>query len=144
VGTANKDQIILDWAATNPLLTDALLFSHLAERDGSCAIVPIQGDRSAKNYIDGSSLRVYDFALQLLRLVSITTDTTNTSNMHIQHEWANWIMEQEKIGNYPDFGERCSDYRLELLSNMPMLAERYENGMGKYQFYARLNYFEEA
>ena len=124
------------------MLEDALLFNYLAEREGSCAIVPIQGDLAVKTYVDGSSQRVYDFALQLLCRTSDATDDTNIRNMYFQRQWADWITEQQRLSNFPDFGERCSDYRLELLSNMPMLAEMFENGMGKYQFYARLNYME--
>ena len=125
-------------------MTDALLFQYLGDAVGSCAIVPIQGDYALQIYIDGSTRRAYDFALQVVREVSRATDDVNTGNMNIQHRWAQWLREQDSLQNHPDFGARCSDYSLELLSNMPMLAELYESGTGKYQFFARLNYREES
>ena len=140
----NKDLAIFEWAAQFPILTEPLLFSYLAEQEGSCAIVPIQGDAAIKWYLDGSSVREYSFALQLLRRVSDSTDDTNTGNAYILRQWVEWLSEQQRDGNYPDFGERCSDYTLEVLSNMPMLAQQYENGMGMYQFFARLQYWEVA
>ncbi|MDL2206263.1 hypothetical protein LJC33_05060 [Eubacteriales bacterium OttesenSCG-928-N13] len=143
IATVDKDRILLNWAAQNPLLTDALLFLYLGDYAGSCAIVPIQGDVVKKWYVDGSSVRVYDFAMQLTQPVSSTTDDVNIANMYIQRQWADWITEQQEAGNYPDFGPKCSGYSLELLSNMPTLAQLYENGLGKYQFYARLKYEEE-
>lgn len=140
----DKDLALQVWAAENPMLTDALLFQVLGDQPNSCSIVPIQGDAVVRRYVDGSSVNVYDFALQNLLLVSGTLDDVNTYNMRIQREWAGWIRAQEEAGNYPDFGEKAHDYRLEVLTNMPMLVQRYENGMGKYQFYARLNYREDA
>ena len=142
IETVNKDMMMHEWAAQFPLLTEPLLFSYLAEQDGASAIVPIQGDAVIKAYVDGSSQREYSFALQLLRRVSDSTDDTNTGNAHILRRWVDWIHERQRIGDFPDFGARCSHYSLEVLSNMPMLAQVYENGMGKYQFYARLKYLE--
>ena len=140
----NKDLLVFEWAAQFPILSEPLLFSYLAEQDGAAAIVPIQGDAVVKWHIDGSSVREYSFALQLLRRISDSTDNTNTGNVFILRQWVDWIMEQERIGSYPDFGARCSDYSLEVLSNMPMLAQKFDNDMGMYQFFARLNYREES
>lgn len=103
----------------------------------------MQGDAALKIYVNGTSIRAYDFALQMLLRVSDSTDQINTSNMHMQRQWTDWIMEQHLQGNYPDFGPGCSGYRLTILSNMPTLAERYEDGVGKYQTFARLTYVEE-
>lgn len=94
-------------------------------------------------YLDGSALMQYDFALQIMRQSSDSAgDTTNTDNMYIQRQWQGWIEEQEEAGNYPDFGDTCSNYTLKNLANMPTMAQRYENNMTKYQFPARLTYLE--
>ena len=132
------------WLEQCDLIREPLLFSFLSEVDGAVSMSPIQGEAVIKRYMDGSSVRAYDFAIQRLARLSDTTDDTNTQNMYIQRQWADWIKDQQRIGNFPNFGSRCADYSLELLSNMPILSEQYPNGMGKYQFFARLNYREES
>lgn len=134
----------MEWAAQNPFLPDALLFQYLGDHPGACAIVPIQGDAAIKSYVNGASIRAYSFALQMLLRVSDSTDEINTGNMHMQRQWTDWIMEQERNGTYPDFGPGCSGYRLEITSNMPTLAQTYEGGTGKYQTFAILTYREES
>ena len=131
-----------DWAAQFPT-SEPLLFSYLSEIENACAIVPIQGDAAVKWYLDGSSVREYSFALQLLRRMSDSTDDTNTKNAYILRQWVDWIKQQQREGNFPDFGERCTDYALQVTSNMPMLAQRYDNGMGMYQFFGKLTYRED-
>ena len=138
----DKDKAIQAWAAQNPFMTDALLFDFLNEHQGSCAISPIPGDAVVKWYIDSSSRRRYTFALQAMFAVSSATDTVNTDNMLSLRRWQDWLEDQEFEKNYPDFGEKCSDYRIENTSNMPSMAMRYESGFAKYQFMAQITYTE--
>lgn len=140
--TANKDKALQDWAQGNPDKTDSFLFGFLGERGGACAIVPIPGQDILKRYLHGGAWKRYDFALQAMLPISDSTDDTNTGNMLLQRQWQDWIRMQEAAKNYPDFGPDCSDYRLELLADTPQLAMMHESGMAKYQFYARLIYFE--
>lgn len=142
MATVNKEQALLDWAAQAPLLKDPLLLDYLGPFIGSCALSPLQGEAVQRQYINRDAVKVYDFALQMIRPVSQATDKTNAENMYIQRQWGAWIEAQNEAQNFPDFGPKCSDFKLELLSNMPMLAEIYEDGTGKYQFFARLNYKE--
>lgn len=141
--TVNKDEILLQWAAQNPYLTDALLMNFLSENNGSCDIVPIPGEEVAKRYIDGTAIKRYDFMFRVMFDLSQNADTVNTDNMFTLRQWQEWIEEQERGGNYPDFGGKCSAYRLENLSNMPQLAQVYNAGnKAKFQFPARLTYTE--
>ncbi len=141
--TVNKDQAVHDWLSSNPERTDTF-FNFLEEHANSYAIVPIAGESVIKRYINGSALREYVFALQTMQSLSQTTDDVNTQTMYIMRQWQDWIEEQETAGNYPDFGEKCSGYRLENLSNMPQLAMTYtDEQMAKYQFMARLIYEED-
>jgi len=140
--TVNKDKALLEWAMTNPYLTDTLMFEWLAENGGSCALSQIPGEAEVVPMIDGSAVKQYDFMFQVMFPLSETTDDTNTDNMFTQRQWQDWIEEQEQVGNYPDFGSRCYGYELRNLASDPQLAQTYENGMAKYQFAARLIYME--
>lgn len=134
---------VAEWARSNPFLTDRLLFDFLGGNDGNCSITPVAAPRAVKTYVNGTSIKEYTFALQVMFAISESTDNTNTENMFTLRKWQSWILEQEQYRNYPDFGSKCSDYRLELLGNMPQMAMRYENGTAKYQFFAKITYRED-
>jgi len=138
----NKEEKLIKWAGKNPYLTDKLKMNWLAEHNGSCSIVPVSGEIFVEKYIDGSSLKHYDFMLQVMFPISDTTDNVNIENMFALRQWQSWIDNMEESGNYPDFGDSCGDYELQNLANSPQLAQIYDNGMAKYQFPARLIYTE--
>jgi chemotaxis regulatin CheY-phosphate phosphatase CheZ len=121
-----------------------VLFNFLDARVNSFAVVPIPAEAVEKHYIDGSALKKYVFALQTIQNYSQTTDDVNTEAMFIMSRWQSWIDEQEEAHNYPDFGEKCSGYRLVNGSNMPTLAGvNRDECTAKYQFIATLYYMEE-
>ena len=138
----NKEERLIKWAEQNPYLTDALKMNWLAEHNGSCSISPVSGEVFIEKYIDGSSLKHYDFMFCVMLPISDTTDNINVGNMFALRQWQNWIDDMEASGNYPDFGKSCGDYELQNLANSPQLAQIYENGFAKYQFPARLIYTE--
>lgn len=137
------EERVAEWARNNPFLTDRLLFDFLGGNDGNCAITLISAPRAVKTYVNGTSIKEYTFAFQVMFTISEGTDNTNTENMFTLRKWQAWVLEQEELRNYPDFGPKCSDYRLELLSNTPQMAMRYENGTAKYQFFAKIIYRED-
>ena len=132
----------MEWAGKNPYLTDNLKMDWLSGHSGSCAVVPVSGDIAVETFIDGSKVRQYDFMLQVMFEISDSDDGLNVENMFTLRQWQNWIDDMEFAGNYPDFGERCGGYALSNLSNMPQIAQVYDNGTAKYQFPARLVYTE--
>jgi len=132
---------LLEWAKANPFLTDRLLFDFLRGKDGDCSITQVSHN-TVKTYIDGTRIVEYTFALQVMFDLSEDADGVNTDNMFTLRKWQQWIAEQEQARNYPDFGAKCSDYRLENLTSGPKMALRYENNIAKYQFYAKLTYEE--
>ncbi|GHU57300.1 hypothetical protein AGMMS49975_22600 [Clostridia bacterium] len=140
----NKHAALYEWLAKCPLLPDTLIASFLNERDGSVAVTPISNPTYIKRYLRGRGIMQYEFAVSVMLSFSDSTDETNTNNLFLVHTLQEWLREQEKLSNYPDFGADCSDYQLEVLSDMPQLAEKYQNGMAKYQFYATLKYFYEG
>ena len=142
INSVNKEERLIEWAEKNPYLTDDLKLNWLAEHNGSCSVTPVSGEGFIEKYVDGSSLRYYDFMFQVMFSVSDTTDGVNVENMFALRHWQDWIDEMERVGDYPDFGEKCGNYELINLLNSPNLAQIYDNGMAKYQFPARLIYTE--
>lgn len=120
-----------------------MFFNFLPGEPGSYAIVPLSAESVVKKYVDGSAQKRYDFAFQLMAPLSQTTDTVNADTLSDLRGWQAWIDEQEAAKNYPDFGEKCSNYRLENLTNTPQLAVAYtQDKMAKYQFMATIFYLE--
>ena len=127
----NKEEQLIKWAEQNPYLTDALKMNWLSEHNGSCSIVPVSEENLIEKYIDGTTLKRYDFMFCVMLPLSDTTDNVNIENMFALRQWQNWIDDMEKAENYPDFGESCGDYELQNLSDMPQLAQIYDNNMAK-------------
>ena len=142
INNINKEERLLEWAEQNPYLTDSLKMNWLSEHSGSCSIVPVPGEAVVETYVDGSSVKRYDFILQVMFSISDSDDNINVENMFTLRQWQNWIDEMEYEGIYPDFGETCGNYTLVNLSNTPQIAQVYDNGIAKYQFPARLIYTE--
>lgn len=140
--TVNKEEILLNWAKQIPYIKGTLLFDWLAENQDSCSIILIPAE-PIKTYIDGSQVVEYIFMFCVKFALSDTGDDVNTGNMFTLRQWQDWIEEQEREGNYPDFGDKCSGYELENLSISPNLAQTDDGGMGKYQFPVKLTYSEE-
>lgn len=140
--TIQKDSIVQEFLQQCPFITEYLYFDFLREHDGSTSLSPVSNDRAVKYYVNGTAIRQYDFALQILLQLSDTTDAVNTENIFKLRVWQDWIEEQEANKNYPDFGDRCSDYRWLNLSGEPVRAMVFDNGLAKYQFFARLQYRE--
>lgn len=138
------EKALMEWLEGMPFLTDRLYFDFLGGHHGSCAVSPLSENAVVKRYINGDKIRQYTFALQVMLQVSDATDDVNTENMFALRKWQEWIEEQEAQKNYPDFGERCSDYQVENLNNMPNRAMWYDNGLVKYQFFAKITYFEKG
>ena len=137
----NIEENLAAWARGNPFLTDKLLVDFLDGNDGNCSITTVSHS-VLKTYIDGTAIKEYAFAMQVMFAVSNDSDDKNTDNMFTLRKWQAWIAEQERARNYPDFGDKCSGFRLENLTSGPGMAMRYENGMAKYQFFAKITYRE--
>lgn len=139
----NKHKALYDWLAACPLLAEPLRFDFLTEHHGSVSLSPTANDIFVKQYMRGCGVREYRFELQAMLAVSSSTDDTNAANMQLLDTWVNWLEEQQKTLNFPDFGPNCSEYRILPLENMPTQAMRYESGFAKYIIPATVQYYEE-
>jgi len=136
-----KEEALWEWLIRPPEHGDNFLFSFLRGVEGSCSVIPVE-DSVEKYFIDGSTIKKYVFALQILLQVSNVDDNTNTNNLRLTRTWQLWIKEQAAKGNFPDFGDRCSDYRL-VVTHAPQVSNQYENDLARYDFYSTLYYKEE-
>ena len=50
---------------------------------------------------------------------------------------------QKELKNFPNFGDKCSEYDIIILQNMANLAYISDDGLAKYMLGARIDYKEE-
>ena len=118
-------------------------FDSLESYPGARALVPDYGDFTISTDILGNKTKAYNFAFVGTEPLSFTTDNQNQTNLSLFDEFSQWIIEQDKNRNYPDFGENVINYKLVPLQNM---ANRTyfdeESGLAKYILGFRLEYTE--
>lgn len=94
-----------------------------------------------RTYIDGSSIRQYQFnfnsreAYSMDRILAI-------QNESFYEDFCNWVEEQSMIGNLPEMPEGCEAQALTVLTPGFMLDATMENAF--YQVQLQLQYFKEA
>ncbi len=94
-----------------------------------------------KRYVDGSSIRQYQFnfnsreAYSMDRIMAI-------QNESFYEEFCNWVEEQSRRGNLPEMPSGCKAQALSVLAPGFMLDATMENAF--YQVQLQLKYFKEA
>lgn len=126
------------------LVGSVLGFNYSPETADSVAILPQYNDRNIRTYINGDQQRQYAFAFIIVRLYSSDPlDLLNTEAMELGQAFMDWIEEQDRAKNYPDFGENCEIERIEVLQDMPNLASvNAEEGVARYMIQGRIVYKE--
>ena len=89
---------------------------------------------------------VGSFAFVIVRVYSTEpVDLLNMEAMELGESFMEWVEEQDKNGNYPDFGENCKVEKMEILQDMPNLATvNAEEGLARYMIQGRIVYREYA
>ena len=85
----------------------------------------------------------YAFSIVLTWHYSTETDDLNMQAMNLAQNFMDWIEEQNRKRNFPDFGVKCQVKKIENLQNMPNLATvDWENMTAQYMIQCRVLYFE--
>jgi len=136
----NIEARVFAWASEADLKLPPMLLALLDGKSGSSAIVPMAGITRIGSYTDGTKLMAYEFAYRLAIQLSASFDDANAEAYEIMRSWQTWIMAQEAAKNYPDLGAHCSNYKLELLSDTPIIMGIDESGIAGFQSAAKLTY----
>ena len=95
-----------------------------------------------KQYVRAAD-KEYGFTILITWPFSTGTDDMNVEAMNFAQEFMDWIEEQNRNCNYPDFGEKCTVKKIENMQNMPNLATvDWESGIAQYAIQCRVLYFE--
>lgn len=139
----NKHSAMWDWVYSCSELSD-LFFAFSQNLNGSAVLVPMAKERIVKEYLDGSSIRNYDFSLVLYKPANaeVPNSTENVDIMVDVEKVMGWVDEQNKNRNFPIFPDGCTVQKVENLQNMPTIAGMDETG-AKFMFACKVIYKQE-
>lgn len=125
------------------LAGDLLNFNFSPESPDSFSLITNYSGKVKKKYIRIGAEKEYGFTVIIMKDYSTSGDDLNLEAMNFCQAFMDWLEEQEKAKNYPEFPESCQIKRMECLQNMPNLAGvNTDAGLARYMIQCRIIYFE--
>ena len=138
----SKHKALQEWVQS--FLNDNYLYFQKADAyPDTRLLVPNVGDYITKTDICGFKYKTYTFVFIGYAPMDTGTSDTNRLNMEIFDNFNDWLVEQQELQNFPQFGESCSEYEITPLQNMANLTQITEDGLAQYMLAAQINYKEE-
>ena len=136
----DKHTAVWDWLRTCPHIGDMFFNASRAE-DGNTELVP--SDQVVATYIDGSTLRNYNCALN--RYLHYSSDPNDTSNIEAVVDLeavADWIDAQMDAGTLPEF-PGCAVNEARVLPNESGYMVAQDGTQAKYMLQFQIEYLKE-
>lgn len=130
-------------AEVRELAGKLLNFNFSPESRDEISFVTNYSDKVRKNYIRVGAEKEYGFSIIITKAYSTHKDDLNLEAMNFAQAFMDWLDEQNKKKNYPEFPANCQIKKMENLQNMPNLAGiNTVGGLARYMIQCRLIYFE--
>lgn len=124
------------------LVGSLVSFNFADNSPDSVSFLTNYSGKIVKKYLRAAD-KEYGFTILITWHYSAETDDLNLQAMNFVQNFMDWIEEQNRLKNFPDFGERCQVKKIENLQNMPNLASvDWENMTAQYMIQCRVLYFE--
>lgn len=126
----DKNQAVIDYMLQCPQINENALYFNFGEAEDNNKQIITQGNDKAMNkpYIDGSVLKRYTFTLFDFRSIAALAvpkgfayTSENVEEILDVQSIIDWITEQEKLRNYPNFGEDCVIEEIKAITDNPNL-----------------------
>ncbi len=142
----NKFQAVLDFVSTCPLVGQDMYFNFVNESntEGNTSLITTGYGELIKTYADGEKLKKFQCAIRQNKPMSSYSNTSeNTEQIQTVQNFLDWINEQGKHKNFPDFGDNCKIQKLKTPDGVdyPMLTGVFE-GTALYSFPFEITYLE--
>ena len=125
------------------LAGDMLNFNFSPESEDSISLITNYSDKFRKKYVRVGAEKEYGFTIVIVKEYSSDADDLNLEAMNFAQAFMDWVDDQNKKKNYPEFPDNCQIKEMETLQNMPNLAGiNAEEGLARYMVQCRLIYFE--
>lgn len=117
-------------------------FNFADDSPDSVSFLTNYSGKVVKSYLRAAD-KEYGFTIMITWHYSTETDDLNMQAMNFVQKFMDWIDEQNRKKNFPDFGDKCQVKKIENLQNMPNLAAvDWENMVAQYMIQCRVLYFE--
>lgn len=139
-----RHEAVWDWLLTCPHIRD-LFFEFSEATQGGAVLAPLTafGDAVETEFVDGSSIRNYEFGIA--RFDAYTTEPNDTRNLDAlaaAEEIAAWVEQQAAAGNYPAFPAGCAVLDVEVLPSGEHVSA-WDDAGAKYMLQIRIRYEKE-
>lgn len=150
----DKNQAVIDFLITCPAIQSSpLYFNFINAKNDNKQVVTVANDkRLNRSYVDGSELKRYTFTLIDFKSIAYRAivkqsgySDENVEDMLQVQSIIDWITEQEKLKNYPDFGEDCIIDSMQALTDNPNLNGIDSNvtpALAKYSVSIQIEYLD--
>lgn len=150
----DKNQAIIDYLLQCPQLRNNPLFFNFTDaKDNSKQLLPLANDKILDTtFIDGSVMKRYTFTLIDYRSVAYQAVVNqsgfineNVEELFDTQSIIDWISEQSKLKNYPNFGDTCEIEDIAVLTDNPNLNgvdTSTKPSLAKYSFSIRVDYLD--
>lgn len=138
----NKNTAMLEYLRKYPGLQSFLFFNSMVDQIGNTSVQTVSGETWEKKYVRGHGIKQWDFAVVKIAQADTGTSDINADETQAVQDFMDWIDEQNKAGNFPDFSP-SKVLSIQNLQNMPNFAGIDNNeGTAKYMFQCRVRYYE--
>lgn len=130
-----------EWLLKYEPLNNWIYFNATPYISGVAALNSVPTDRVKRTFINGNKEKELIFAIDMVTDYDGTgTSTINLDAIDEVSHFCDWLDEQDKVKNYPDFGEKNTIKKVEVLNNVPSVLVNNEQQLAKYQFQVRIDY----
>ena len=161
MANTSKEQAVIDYLITcDSIKNSPLYFNFINAQDKNKQIITLPNEKSIDQpFVDGSIRKRYTFTIIDFRSVSYnalvmalgtTTTPQQFANENVDEfldvqAFINWITEQNKLKNYPDFGDKCIIEEMRALTDNPNLNGVDTNvkpSLAKYSVSIQIDYID--
>ncbi len=150
----DKNQAVIDFLITCPSIkNNPLFFNFINAKDNNKQLLTVANDKRLNRvYIDGSELKRYTFTIIDFKSIAYRAvvkqsgySDENVEDMLQVQDIIDWITEQAKNRNYPNFGENCIIDSMQALTDNPNLNGIDSNvtpALAKYSVSIQIEYID--
>jgi len=148
----DKNKAVIEYLNQCPQIANNPLFFNFGKvEDNAKQLITTSTNKNVEpKYIDGSVLKQYTFTIIDFRSAiyqALVADQTNYPNENVEDMMdvqgiIEWIKEQDKLKNYPVFGDKNKVERIEALTDTPTFKSIEPNEIISYNISIRLTYLD--
>ena len=136
-----KTNAMLEFLKQYPPLDGFIKLNSSTNEVGEVAMNTVYGDDVVSEYTSGDADKEFVFAIVEYKEHSPNYNSINLESIVSSQDFMEWIDQQNRKRNFPNFGMNCEIYEIRNLQNMPNLAGADET-TGKYMFLVKVRYTE--